>query len=66
MTVQSLLPILLPLIAVQVALIVIALRDLARPERRVRGGDKRVWALVIIFGEILGPLIYLAVGRIEE
>ncbi|MEA2537160.1 MAG: hypothetical protein QOF11_1394 [Chloroflexota bacterium] len=66
MTLESTLPILVPLIAVQIALIFIALRDLARPERRVRGGDKRVWALIIVFGELLGPLLYLAVGRVEE
>ncbi len=66
MTLQALLPVLVPLIAIQVVLIVIALRDLARPERRVRGGDRRVWVLVIVLGEILGPLLYLAVGRIEE
>jgi hypothetical protein len=65
-TIETLLPLLVPLIAIQVVLIVIALRDLARPERRVRGGDKRVWALVIVLGEILGPLLYLAVGRVEE
>lgn len=66
MTIETLLPILVPLIAIQVVLIVIALRDLARPERRVHGGHKSVWGLIIVFGEILGPLLYLAVGRIEE
>jgi hypothetical protein len=37
-----------------------------RPERRVRGGSKVAWAVVIIAGELLGPLLYLFVGRIEQ
>jgi phospholipase D-like protein len=58
--------IVLPLVAIQVALIVLALRDLLRPERRVRGGSKAVWALVIVVGELLGPLLYFVVGREPE
>jgi hypothetical protein len=65
-TLQELLPILAPLLVLQLILIVVALRDLFRPDRRVRGGNKRIWAIVIILGELLGPLIYLAVGRLEE
>jgi len=66
MTLDQVLPLLLPLLVVQVALIVVALRDLVRPERRVRGGDKRIWALVIVLGEVIGPLLYLTLGRVEE
>lgn len=66
MTLEQLLPILAPLLVLQLILIVIALRDLLQPDRRVRGGDKRIWGAVIILGELLGPLIYLAVGRVEE
>lgn len=62
----QLVAILLPLVAVQLALIVVALRDLARPERRVRAAPKWVWALVIVFGELLGPAIYLLAGRENE
>ncbi len=41
----------------------VALPDLFRPDRVVRGYDKRVWALVIGFIGIVGPLAYLYVGR---
>lgn len=60
---QLLLALLVPLIAVQVTLVVLALRDLTRPERRVRGGNKWVWAIVIVFGELIGPLVYFLAGR---
>lgn len=66
MTLEQALPLLIPLVLIQLALIVIALRDLVRPERRVRGGDKRIWAVVIVLGELVGPLIYLTLGRVDE
>ena len=52
-----------PLLIIQLALIVLALVDLARPERKVVGGNKVVWAVVIVLGELLGPIIYFAFGR---
>ena len=44
---------------------VFALRDLLQPERRVRGDSKLMWGLIIVFVGILGPILYLAVGREE-
>jgi hypothetical protein len=60
-----LLALVLPLFAIQLALMFVALRDLTRPERRVRGGNKWLWAAVIVFGELIGPLVYFFVGREE-
>jgi hypothetical protein len=42
-----------------------ALYDLEREERRVRGGSKLVWALVIVFVNVIGPIIYFVAGREE-
>ncbi len=64
-SIAQLVPILFALIALQVILAIVALRDLFLPERRVRGGSKALWALLIIFGELFGPLIYLFFGREE-
>ena len=61
----SMLPFLIPLFIIQVALMVIALVDLIKRER-VRGGNKFVWALVIILFEVIGPVIYLLAGRMEN
>jgi hypothetical protein len=63
MTLEEILPFLIPLLALQLVLMAVALYDLTRPERRVRGGNKWVWALVIVVGELLGPLVYFLVGR---
>ena len=46
-------------------LIVVALRDLLKPERRVRGDSKLMWGILIVFIGLLGPLLYLTVGRRE-
>jgi hypothetical protein len=42
---------------------ILALRDLLRPERHVVGGNKLVWSAVIVLGEMLGPIAYLLFGR---
>ena len=65
MKLGEILPLLFPLIALQVLLAAFALWDLTRPERRVRGGSKLVWGIVIVLGELLGPLIYFFAGREE-
>jgi hypothetical protein len=59
------LPFLIPLFVLEVALLVIALVDLVKRER-VRGGNKVVWALVIILINIIGPIVYLLLGRGED
>jgi glucose uptake protein GlcU len=56
----------LPILIIEIGLILFALRDLLRPERRVRGDRKLVWGLVILFVSLLGPILYLTVGRLEE
>jgi hypothetical protein len=52
-----------PLVLIQLGLMVAALIDLEREDRRVRGGRKLVWALIIVLANILGPLAYFMAGR---
>ena len=59
----QLLAIIVPLAVLQFGLLVWALIDLTRAERRVRGDSKVVWALIIIFIGFFGPLLYFVVGR---
>jgi len=62
----QLLLLLTPVILIELGLIIYALRDLLRPERTVRGESKLMWGLLIVFISLLGPILYLTVGRIEE
>ncbi|HJX67473.1 MAG TPA: ATP-binding cassette domain-containing protein [Candidatus Limnocylindrales bacterium] len=57
--------VLVPLIILELSLMGYALYDLFQEDRRVRG-DKIIWALVIVFVNVIGPLIYLFVGRDES
>jgi hypothetical protein len=58
------LPLLIPLALVQLGLMVFALIDLIRREKT--RGPKWVWALVILFVNMIGPIVYFIVGREEE
>jgi len=61
----ALIPILIPIFIIQIGLLVAALYDLTRPTRQVKGGSKVVWALIIIFVNLIGPILYFLVGREE-
>ena len=62
----QLLLLLTPVILIEIGLIIYALRDLLRPERTVRGESKLMWGIIICFISLLGPILYLTVGRREE
>jgi len=59
----SLALILLPLVLIELGLVVFSLVDLFRPERRVVGNNKLVWALIIVLVGTIGPIVYLLAGR---
>jgi hypothetical protein len=57
-------PYLIPVLIIQLGLMISALVDLVRREKT--RGPKWVWALVIIFVNYIGPIIYFVAGRQEE
>lgn len=63
-TLREIFPLLIPVIIIQLILIVVALRDLMGRER-VRG-PRWVWVLVIVFVNLIGPIIYFVVARDDE
>jgi len=63
MPLSEILPLLIPLAVLQLILVIAGIYDLTRPDRRVRGDNKLVWGLVIVFGQLLGPLLYFLFGR---
>ena len=58
--------IVIPLVLIELGLMLFAVYDLFQEDRRVRGGNKIIWALVIFFANGIGPLVYLFVGRDES
>ena len=55
---------LIPVILLELGLLIVALVDLIR--RQKTRGPKWLWALVILFIQIIGPILYLIAGRETE
>ena len=58
---MSILPIILPVIAIGMILVLIALIDLYR-HRKTRK-NVLLWTLIIIFANTIGPILYFVIGR---
>lgn len=59
------LPILIPLFILQLILLVTAIMHLVKNDRLTQQ-NKIIWALVIVFVNIIGPIIYLIFGRKDD
>jgi drug/metabolite transporter (DMT)-like permease len=57
------LPYIIPIVLLQLILMIVALVDLVRREKT--RGPKWIWAIIIILGELLGPIVYFIIGREE-
>ena len=57
-------PLLIPVVLIQLALMITALVDLIRREKT--RGPKWVWVLVIVLINFIGPIVYFVAGRKEE
>jgi len=62
--IKQYLPLLIPVILIQIILLIVALLDLIRREQT--HGPKWVWAVVIVLINIIGPIVYFIFGRKEE
>ncbi len=61
----SLLLLIVPLVLLELGLIIYAVYDLLKQDRHVRGGSKAMWAIIILFLNGIGPLVYLLIGRVD-
>lgn len=66
MTETQILLLVLPIAIIEIGLLVFALRDLLKPERRVRGDSKLMWGIIIVLVNFIGPILYFVVGRETE
>lgn len=64
-TLSKNLPILLPLFILQLILMVTALVHILRHDT-VRIGNKPLWIIIVIFVNIIGPILYFLFGKGEE
>lgn len=59
------LPIFIPLIALELILMVTAVRHVLK-HPHYRFGNKGVWLVIVIVFQILGPVIYFVFGRGDD
>jgi hypothetical protein len=62
--IMRLLPLLIPLLLVQLGLMIAGIVDLVKREKTK--GPKWMWVIIVVFVNIIGPIIYFVVGREEE
>jgi Flp pilus assembly protein protease CpaA len=55
------LPLLLPLLILQLILLFVALRDLLK--RNLSNESKWLWIMIIVFVNLFGPILYFTIGR---
>lgn len=60
----KLLPLLIPLFLIQLGLMIAALVDLLKREKTK--GPKWMWIIIVVFVNIIGPIVYFVVGREDE
>ncbi|MGG1674635.1 PLD nuclease N-terminal domain-containing protein [Neobacillus sp. NRS-1170] len=54
-------PILLPIVIIQLILLIVSIIDLVRIEKT--NGPKWLWVIIILFVNIIGPILYFVIGR---
>lgn len=64
--IKEILPFLIPVILLQWSLMIFALVKLIRAESPPKFLPKWVWILIIIFVNLIGPVLYLVIGRNDE
>ncbi len=57
----QLLPLIIPLVVLQLILMIVALIDLSKREKT--RGPKWLWVIIIVIGELVGPILYFIIGR---
>lgn len=62
---QEYLPVLLPLIIVELVLMVTALVHVLK-HNTYRFGNKVMWAIIVVVFQIIGPVVYFVLGRGDE
>lgn len=64
-TLLQYLPLLIPVIALELILMITALVHVLR-HPRYRCGSRVLWILVVVFVQIIGPVLYFVIGRGDD
>ncbi|NLB20667.1 MAG: PLDc_N domain-containing protein [Clostridium sp.] len=61
---REFIPFLIPLLILQLGLQIVALIHVLK-HPNYRFGNKTIWIVVVVFGQLIGPIVYFAFGRKE-
>lgn len=64
--VAEFLPLIIPVLLIQWTLMIYALVKLLRSEAEPKFLPKWVWVIIILLVNIIGPVVYLVIGRKDE
>ncbi|MFX3619195.1 MAG: PLD nuclease N-terminal domain-containing protein [Sporolactobacillus sp.] len=59
------LPFLIPYLVLELLLAIIALVHIFR-HSNYRFGNRWLWVIIVLFFQIIGPILYLTIGRSED
>ena len=63
---STLLMLVIPLAALELIPLIVALADLIRREPGRIKGSKSMWVLIVLLASLLGPILYFVLGRKEQ
>ncbi|HHT87665.1 MAG TPA: hypothetical protein GX002_01440 [Clostridiales bacterium] len=59
------LPFIIPIIAVEFILMIVSLVHMLK-HKKFRFGNQAMWIIIVVFVQIIGPILYFTIGRGEE
>lgn len=59
------LPFLIPIILIEAVLLITALIHVLK-HKNYRFGNRVLWVIIVVFFQIIGPIVYFTIGRGEE
>lgn len=63
--IREYLPILIPIIILEIGFMIYSLSHVLKHDR-YKFGSSTMWILIVVFIQIIGPILYLTIGREDE
>lgn len=63
--IREYLPILIPIVVLEIGLMIYALSHVLK-HNKFRFGNKTMWIVIIVLIQIIGPILYLTIGKDNE
>ncbi|MBD3948353.1 PLDc_N domain-containing protein [Tuanshanicoccus lijuaniae] len=61
-SIKEFLPVIIPIVILELGLMIYALSHVLKHER-YKFGNRALWILIVVLVQIIGPILYLTVGK---